>query len=210
MMKELFIFPYSGTGLEVLDCIRNSPKTSFISDDIELIGESRNGIEIMQREAIKNNEASKVILVNGSAQTYLKRKKTIEEFNIGSERYATIIHPTAIISSFSKIGKNVFIAAGVIIGPNVIIEDHVIILAGSNIHHDCIIKKYSIICGNVLIAGNVEIGSNCYLGASTSLKNGVKIGENTLIGIGSVVINDIENDVICYGVPAKKQEKKHE
>jgi acetyltransferase EpsM len=209
-MIELLIFPYSGSGMEVLDCICDLSKTAFISDDVNYVGKTKSGIKIMQRNAINTNKSSKIILVNGSVESFLNRKKTILDFNIPYERYSTVIHPSAIISRFSNIGKNVFISAGVTIGPNVIIEDHVIILAGSNIHHDCIIKKYSIICGNVLIAGNVEIGSNCYIGASTSVKNGLKIGENTLIGIGSVVINDIENDVICYGVPAKKQEKKHE
>lgn len=204
-MIELLIFPYSGSGMEVLDCICDLSKTAFISDDINYVGKTKSGIKIMQRNAINTNKSSKIILVNGSVKSFLNRKKTILDFNIPYERYSTVIHPSAIISRFSKIGKNVFISAGVTIGPNVIIEDHVIVLADTTIHHDSIIRKYSIICGKVLIAGNVEINENCYIGASTSIKNNIRIGENCLVGMGSLVLTDFEANQICYGSPAKSK-----
>lgn len=204
-MIDLIIFPYSGTGKEVLDCIHNNETVLFISDDNTNIGKKIHGVEIKTRSSIDLYPNAKIILVHGSAQNHLKRNNIIEGFNVPIDRFATIIHPSAIISKQAEIGKNVFISAGVIIGPNVIIEDHVIILAGSIIHHDSHVKKNSIICGNVLIAGNVIVNENCYIGASSSIKNNQSIGNNCLIGMGSIVLNSIDANQTCYGIPAKSK-----
>ncbi len=202
-MIEFFIFPYSGSGLEVLDAIKDNTKVAFISDDHDLIGSNKYGINIYNRNEILKHPRAKLILVHGSASSFSKREEIIKGFNLTADRFATIIHPSAIISKYSTIGKNVFISAGVIIGPNTIIEDNVIILAGSIVHHDSIIKKNTMICGKVLIAGNVTINPNSYIGAGSNIKNGIEIGQNVLIGMGSLVLKNISNNQIKYGNPVK-------
>ena len=49
----------------------------------------------------------------------------------------------------------------------------------------------------------VHIGKNCWLGAGVIVLPGVSIGDNTVIGAGSVVSKDIPAGVVAYGVPAK-------
>jgi acetyltransferase-like isoleucine patch superfamily enzyme len=45
------------------------------------------------------------------------------------------------------------------------------------------------------------------IGTSSTILCGVTIGENAIIGAGSVVTKDIPPNVIAYGVPAKIQKK---
>lgn len=49
----------------------------------------------------------------------------------------------------------------------------------------------------------VEIGSNVWLGVNVIVLKGVSIGENTLIGAGSIVTKSIPSNVYAAGVPAK-------
>ena len=49
----------------------------------------------------------------------------------------------------------------------------------------------------------VHIGKNCWLGAGVIVLPGVTIGDNTVIGAGSVVTKDIPEGVIAAGVPCK-------
>ena len=49
----------------------------------------------------------------------------------------------------------------------------------------------------------VKIGEFCYVGTGSSIRNGVTVGKNSLIGMGSVVTKDIESDSVVYGAPAK-------
>lgn len=49
----------------------------------------------------------------------------------------------------------------------------------------------------------VKIGSRVWVGAGTHINPGVTIGENTIIGSGSVVTHDIPANVVAAGVPCR-------
>ncbi len=49
----------------------------------------------------------------------------------------------------------------------------------------------------------VHIGKNCWLGAGVIVCPGVTIGDNTIIGAGSVVTKDIPSGVVAFGNPCK-------
>jgi acetyltransferase-like isoleucine patch superfamily enzyme len=49
----------------------------------------------------------------------------------------------------------------------------------------------------------VTIGEGAHIGAGSTIKQGIKIGRNALVGAGSVVIKDIPSEVVAVGVPAR-------
>lgn len=49
----------------------------------------------------------------------------------------------------------------------------------------------------------VHIGRNCWIGAGAIILPGVTIGDNTVVGAGSVVTKDIPSDVIAVGNPCR-------
>ena len=49
----------------------------------------------------------------------------------------------------------------------------------------------------------VHIGRNCWLGAGVIVLPGVTIGDNTVIGAGSVVTRDIPANVVAVGSPCR-------
>ena len=49
----------------------------------------------------------------------------------------------------------------------------------------------------------IHIGKSVWLGANVSIMPGVSIGENSVIGAGSVVTHDIEANVVAAGVPCQ-------
>lgn len=49
----------------------------------------------------------------------------------------------------------------------------------------------------------VTIGRNCWLGAGVIVMPGVSIGDNSVIGAGSVVTRDIPANVVAVGVPCR-------
>ena len=52
-------------------------------------------------------------------------------------------------------------------------------------------------------ARSVNIGHNCWIGGSVTILPGVNIGDNCTIGAGSVVVNDIPDNSIAVGNPAR-------
>lgn len=49
----------------------------------------------------------------------------------------------------------------------------------------------------------IEIGNNVWIGGNVTILPGVKIGDDSVIGAGSVVTKDIPSDVIAVGNPCK-------
>jgi maltose O-acetyltransferase len=52
--------------------------------------------------------------------------------------------------------------------------------------------------------GPVHIADNVFIGAEAIILPGVTIGENSIIGAGSVVTKDVHANVVCAGHPAKE------
>jgi sugar O-acyltransferase (sialic acid O-acetyltransferase NeuD family) len=203
-MKKLMIFPFSGTGIEALDCLGDEWScTGFISDDPQWIGKNYFGIPIYDRSRLLTDNETYVLAVPGSPDSFLKREEIITALNIPDDKLAIVIHPKAAVGSHVKLGFNALIMAGVVITSNAMIGNHVCVLPNTTIHHDSVIEDYTLIGGNVLVAGNVTISKNCYIGAGTNIKNGVTIAAKTLVGLGSNVISDIIDKKIVFGNPAK-------
>lgn len=57
---------------------------------------------------------------------------------------------------------------------------------------------------------SVHIGKNCWIGAGVLIMPGVTIGDNTVIGAGSVVTKDIPSNVLAFGSPCKVQREINE
>lgn len=86
---------------------------------------------------------------------------------------------------------HIYIGDGTMLGPNVVIAT-----AGHPILPELRVKQYQY---NI----PVRIGKNCWLGAGVLVMPGVTIGDNTVIGAGSVVTKDIPADVIAVGNPCR-------
>lgn len=54
-----------------------------------------------------------------------------------------------------------------------------------------------------VLYGKINVGKNCFIGCRSTILMGVTIGDNTIIGAGSVVNKDIPSNVVAAGVPCK-------
>lgn len=52
-------------------------------------------------------------------------------------------------------------------------------------------------------SGKVKIGNNVFAGMNTTILKGVTIGNNVIIGANSLVTNDIQDNCVAVGNPAK-------
>jgi sugar O-acyltransferase (sialic acid O-acetyltransferase NeuD family) len=139
----------------------------------------------------------------GGVETYLQRQKVIDGLGLPSERFATLVHPTAYVSRRARLGRGVVVYQHCTIANNAVLGDHVVVLPNTVISHDDIIGDYTAITGGVAIAGNVTVGPSCYLGTNCSIHPGVSIGEGSLVGMGSVVLHDVGPYQVVAGNPVR-------
>ena len=100
------------------------------------------------------------------------------------------------------IGDCVTIARGTIL--NTRIDTGVKIDNQVHIAHNCLINDNSIVTAGVTLSGGVILGKNCWVGPNAAIYQKVKITDNCIIGIGSVVLKDCKNSGTYFGVPVKK------
>ncbi len=87
--------------------------------------------------------------------------------------------------------------AKVVFGDNVFVGPNVgIYTAGHPLHFDLRNQEYE-------YALPITIGNNVWLGGNVVINPGIKIGDNTVIGSGSVVTKNIPAGVLAFGNPCK-------
>lgn len=62
---------------------------------------------------------------------------------------------------------------------------------------------YSELCDVDIFKGKIIVGNNVFIGNHSAILSGVKIGDNSIIGYGSIVTKDVPDNVVVCGVPAK-------
>lgn len=113
------------------------------------------------------------------------------------------IHRTAHVAHNAKIGKGTMVGIGAIIATGAVVGNDAIINTGAIIEHDDIINDHAHIAPGAVLAGSVVVGERSFVGAGSVVKERVNIGKNVSIGAGSVVLDDIEDNAVAVGAPAK-------
>ncbi|TFH42203.1 MAG: hypothetical protein E4H01_13815 [Lysobacterales bacterium] len=120
------------------------------------------------------------------------------------ERVVSLIDPTAFVSRTVTIGRGCVIYPHCYVGLNARLDDFVFILAGSIINHDDVIGYRTAVASGVKLAGSVTIEPECYLGQTCTIRQLLTVGRHSVIGMGAVVVKDVEPDSVMAGNPARK------
>lgn len=156
-------------------------------------------------EVVFQYSFDKVLLVNGlgSIKTNNRRKELFERFKKHGYSFASVIHPSAIISRNTTFGEGVQILAGAIVQTGSVIKENTIVNTKVSIDHDCSIGAHVHLAPGVTLSGGVKVKESVHMGTGSLAIQGITIGENSIIGAGAVVVKDIPEGVVAMGVPAR-------
>jgi sugar O-acyltransferase (sialic acid O-acetyltransferase NeuD family) len=118
-------------------------------------------------------------------------------------RYATLVHPSAILSTGVVVGPGAIIGAGVVIARNTLVGDHVTINLNSTVGHDCVIGPFTTVAPGANVAGRVHVGEGCAIGLNATLVRGIRIQDWSFVGPGAVVLRDVYTGQRVFGNPAR-------
>lgn len=114
------------------------------------------------------------------------------------------VHPSATIARNAMLGRNVVVAAGVVVCAHCQIGDSVILNTGCIIDHQTMIGEGSHICPGVRIAGRAKVESGAFVGVGATIIPKVTLGCESIVGAGAVVIEDVPPMATVVGVPARQ------
>jgi sugar O-acyltransferase (sialic acid O-acetyltransferase NeuD family) len=210
MVLPLIILGVSGNAYDVLDIVDainascSTWRPAGFLDDVCPPGSEHIGLPILGKLAdAAQFEDYWFINAIGSDSSYRLRPSVIAATGLPVERFATLVHPMASVSSRAKLGRGVYVNHGASVAGAVVIGDHATLGSGCIVGHDTVVGEYAILAPGAVISGFVRLESNCYIGAAVMVRQKVRIGAGALVGIGAVVIRDVENGATVAGNPAR-------
>ncbi len=206
--QPVIILGINGNCIDIAEAIEAAPGMyvlGYLDDDPKLMkGTLIAGYPVLGRisDALQMSDA-KFVCGIGSPKSYRAKPDIIQQSGLSPDRWATVIHPTAVVSRHAAIGSGCVLLSHVSVGARARMGFCSIALQGCVIGHDAVVADFSILAGGVCLSGATSIGENAYIGSRVAVRDGVAIGARSLVGIGSVVVRDIPPDCVAYGTPAR-------
>jgi sugar O-acyltransferase (sialic acid O-acetyltransferase NeuD family) len=208
--QSLIILGASGNGcdvLDVVDAINASARTwevaGFLDDSMPERGEFR-GLPILGRLSDAGGfDRAAFINAIGSDRNHRRRREIVAQADVGSERFATLVHPGASVSRRARVGRGCCINFAASVAGNVAVGDHAWLGPGCIVGHDAVVEEYAVLAPGAVVSGLARVGDSAYIGASACVRQRVRVGERSLVGMGAVVLRDVAADSTVVGNPAR-------
>jgi sugar O-acyltransferase (sialic acid O-acetyltransferase NeuD family) len=208
-MKKIVLFGGGNQVHYTLDIIEKQGlyKVIGIIDSVHDIGSERFGYKVIGRqEDIKSLieeygiEGGIITIGDNWIRYYVSQqiKSLVRDFE-----FVNAIHPSVVIGNNVQIGTGVVAMAGVIINPMAKIGNHTFFATGSQIEHDCIIEDFASVSAGSILGGYVQIKKYSAITLNVTILDRLIIGENCVVGSGSLVLRDIPDNILAYGNPCK-------
>ncbi|HJQ10173.1 MAG TPA: acetyltransferase [Gemmatimonadaceae bacterium] len=206
--RSVYVVGAGGHGRLLLDAWRlgeNPDPVGFLDDDPAKKDLMIDGLRVLG--SVRDNtdmiRGATLIMGIGAVDKPTVRLAAIDRLTeLGSE-FATVTHPSAIISPAAQVGAGCTILAGVIVNRGARLGPFVTLYSGTIVEHDTEIGDHTQMAPGVVIAGNVRIGKRVFIGMGANISHGVEIGDDSVVGAGSVVLRDLSPNSRVAGVPAR-------
>ena len=208
--KRILLFGGGNQVHYTIDIIEKEDKYVIVGiiDSIHPIGTERYGYKVLGRQEnlinIINefNVDAGLISIGDNWSRHCVYKLIIEQ--IPSFEFVNAIHPSVIIGKNVDLGFGIVMMAGVIVNPLAKIGNFTFFATGCQIEHDCKIDDYASVSAGSIMGGYVHIGKFSAVTLGVTILDRLSIGQNSVIGSGSLVLKDIPDNVLAHGSPINK------
>jgi sugar O-acyltransferase (sialic acid O-acetyltransferase NeuD family) len=208
--KRILLFGGGNQVHYTIDIIEKENKYEIagIIDSVHPIGTDRYGYNVLGRQddligIVEEHKIDAGLITIGDNWSRYKVYNSIIE-QMPSFEFVNAIHPSVIMGKNVELGFGVVMMAGVIVNPLAKIGNFTFFATGCQIEHDCIIEDYASVSAGSVMGGYVTIGKFSAITLGVTILDRLKIGENSVIGSGSLVLKDIPDNVLAHGNPISR------
>ncbi|MEM1012359.1 MAG: acetyltransferase [Planctomycetota bacterium] len=177
----------------------------FIDGDESLHGKSvvgrpvLGGMNRLEHHA-REVGAATVALAIGDNRVRLEHAR--EAARAGLE-IATLVHPSAVVSSSASLAAGTVVCAGATVCCEAQLGEACVINTNAVVDHECQLGNAVHVAPAAALAGRVRLGDGVFVGLGARVLPCLEANAWAIIGAGAVVTRDIAGDVTVVGVPAK-------
>ncbi len=207
---NIAIYGSGGAGKEVFDLLEETPEERkkweeilYIDDTVEsgeYWGCRRYTFEDFKK--VMTPDRVRIVIAVGEPKARQDLYERVTE--AGYSLTPPLLHRLAFVSGTAVLGEGVVLQDGVRVSPETVLGANTFVNHRSMIGHNCNIGKHCQISANVMIAGCVDIGDTVFAGVSSCIRDHTKVGEHSILSMGSVVLKDVRPYKIVLGNPARE------
>ena len=205
---QLILVAASGLALETAEAARASGYAvrGCVDDDEALWGSCAGGwLPVLGGlSTVVEHPSDKVVLCAGKGAVRALIAKRLAAQGITASRFATVVHPSVAVPPSCSIGAGSVVLAGCVLTASVTVGEHVVAMPQVTLTHDDVVDDFATLCADVTLGGFVHVGRAAYLGMSASVRERVRVGEGSTLGMGSVLLRDLPDGEVWAGVPARR------
>jgi sugar O-acyltransferase (sialic acid O-acetyltransferase NeuD family) len=176
----------------------------YLDDDEAMWGQIVSGSPVLgPLEMLADLPQTRVVVCTGHPGNFTSKKRIVDRLGLPPERYATLIHPSAVMPESCRPGAGTVVLAGVVATTDVEIGAHIGVMPQVVLTHDDRLADYVTLGAQACLAGRVRVEEGAYLGAGCQIRGDVTIGPWALVGMGAVVLHDVPAGEVWAGVPAR-------
>ena len=138
-----------------------------------------------------------------SRQGQQERIDLFESLEIPDSRLATFVHPFAYVAPQVKLGSGCIVMPNASISTGCSFGKCCLIMVGATIGHNSTIGDHCHFAAQSCISSFVHVNKGVHIGLNATVREKITLGTNSALGMGAVLINDIEENEIWVGNPAK-------
>lgn len=205
--KTLYIIGAGGFGREVyclyLDVLKAlgeaaHPMAVFVEEDAFWKERMVLGIPVIRMHEMQPGQQV-VVAIAGPEE----RRRIVNELSPETD-FATLIHPTAVLSEWVSVGKGSIICAGAKLTCNITLGRHTHLNLNTTVGHDTTADDFLTTAPGAAVSGNCTIGRQVYIGSNAAIREKLHITDHVTIGMGGIVVKHIEEAGVYAGNPVKK------
>lgn len=131
------------------------------------------------------------------------RRRIVDRLEHRGISFPALVHPTATVGPGVVLADGAVVAPGARLSTNIAVGRHVHVDQNVTVGHDCVLGDFSRVNPQACVSGSVHIGSGATIGASATILQGLAVGDDAMVGAGSVVTRDVTARTVVKGVPAR-------
>lgn len=177
---------------------------ALLDDDPALHGTQVHGVEVVGGldRWVEFPDAGLVFLI-GSHRSRILRRALLQRLAIPTERFVTLVHPSAVLFEGARVGRGCLLYSGVVVFNDTALEDFVLVLPNSVIGAKSIVAECALVASSVSMGSGVRVGPCSHVGAGAVVAEGIELGAGSQVAMASFVVRPLADGVMCMGNPAQ-------
>ncbi|MCH9688877.1 MAG: acetyltransferase [Deltaproteobacteria bacterium] len=207
---DVVIIGAGGHGRELADVARACIEAGrpwrlrgLVDDDPTLHGRTFCDLTVLGSvDWLRDHIDEPVVTVVGIGDPHVRRRVARRAAAWGV-RWATLVHPDAVLTPYVELGPGVVITAGCVLTNSIVLGPHAHLNRRATVGHDSKVGAYVHLAPGSTLSGTTTIGEGSVVGTHACLLPGVSVGPWSMVGAGAVVCETIPANVTAVGVPAR-------